>query len=87
MPALRETMGVATALERRVAVTSQEAPSAVTPRIPGKSGRSGTTNLYISATSVPLTGRTAVIAHGDGRRRGSGTEEGGMGCLQGCGEG
>jgi len=87
MSALRETMAVATALERRVAVTSQEASSAVTPRIPGKSGRSGTTNVCISTTSVPLTGRTAVMADGDGRRRGSGAEEGGMGCLQGCGEG
>ena len=76
MSALWETMAVATALERRVAVTSQEASSAVTPRIPGKSGRSGTTNVCISATSLPLTGRNAVIADGDGRRRGSGAEEG-----------
>ncbi|MCY1221330.1 hypothetical protein D9M72_333820 [compost metagenome] len=65
MSALRDTIGVATALESSVAVTSQEASSAVTPRIPGKSGRSGTTRVCISATTVPLSARTAVMAPGD----------------------
>jgi hypothetical protein len=32
-----------------VAVTSQEASSVVTPRIPGKSGRSGTTSVCMRA--------------------------------------
>ena len=67
MSALRETIGVATALASKVDVTSQEASSALTPRIPGKSGRSGTTNVCISATTVPLRARTAVIAEADGR--------------------
>ncbi len=65
MSALRDTIGVATALESRVAVTSQDASSAVTPRISGKSGRSGTTRVCISATTVPLSARTAVMAPGD----------------------
>jgi hypothetical protein len=66
MSALRDTIGVATALERSVAVTSEEASSAVTPRIPGKSGRSGTTKVCISATRVPLRASTAVMAEKDG---------------------
>ncbi len=68
MSALRDTMGVATALASRVAVTSQEASSAVTPRMRGKSGRSGTTSVCMRATTVPLRARTAVMADGDGLR-------------------
>jgi hypothetical protein len=49
----KSTIG-ATALASKVDVTSHDASSALTPRIPGKSGRSGITNVCINATTVPL---------------------------------
>src|SRR6185436_394137 len=62
MSASRDTIGVATAPVSRVAVTSQETLSAEACRIVGKSGSKGTTRVCCSATTVPLTHRTVVIA-------------------------
>ncbi|WP_285314033.1 hypothetical protein [Pseudarthrobacter sp. fls2-241-R2A-168] len=47
-------------------VTSQEASSVLTPKMAGNSGKSGTTSVAMSATTMPLMARTAVIADGDG---------------------
>ncbi len=62
MSARRETIGVATALVRSVTVTSQEASSALTPRIFGKSGNNGMTIVCCSATTVPERQRIAVMS-------------------------
>ena len=78
MSALRETMGVATALERRVAVTSQEASSAVTPRIPGNPDEAEQPTFCISNKcpaerqdcSDHARGRTSPRFGGGGGRHG-----------------
>src|SRR6478752_270850 len=62
MSASRDMIGVATALDSSVAVTSQDASSAETPRIPGKSGNSGITIVCCRATTVPHNDRMAMTA-------------------------
>ena len=68
MSAHRETIGVATALVSRVAVTSHEPFVSVVCNSLGTSGNSGTTSVCCSATSVPVIARTAVTSPA-GRRR------------------
>ena len=68
MSAMRETIGVATAPVSRVAVTSQEASSADTSRIAGRSGSRGMTSVCCSETSMPQEVRIAMVAQ-EGTRR------------------
>ena len=62
MSASRDMIGVATALVSKVAVTSQEASSELTPRMPGKSGSNGTTRVCCNATTVPHNDNTPMTA-------------------------
>ena len=62
MSANRDMIGVATALVSNVAVTSQDASSELTPRMPGNSGSSGTTIVCCNATTVPHSDRIAMTA-------------------------
>src|ERR1700712_770066 len=63
MSANRDMIGVATALVSRVAVTSHDASSELTPRMPGKSGSNGTTMVCCNATTVPHNDNTPMTAH------------------------
>ena len=69
MSASRLTMGVATALVSRVAVTSQDASSAVVCSRVGNSGSSGTIRVCCSATIVPVRASTVVTRVGLARLR------------------
>ncbi len=60
MSASLDMIGVATALDSRVAVTSHDASSADTPRMAGKSGNNGITIVCCSATTVPHNDRMAM---------------------------
>ena len=72
MSASLDMIGVATAAVSRAAVTSQEASSGLTSRIPENSWSSGTTMVCCSATTVPDSVRTMMTAQvGDRFRRGA----------------
>src|SRR6195952_1157038 len=62
MSANRDMIGVATALVSRVAVTSHDASSELTPRMPGKSGSNGTTMVCCNETTVPHNDNTPMTA-------------------------
>lgn len=62
--ARRETIGVATAEVSRVAVTSQDALSAVVSSRRGSSGSTGMMSVCCSATTVPVSASTVVRTAG-----------------------
>lgn len=74
----RAMIGVATAPESRVAVTSQETAPGVSPRTAGKRGTAGTTSVCWRATTRQLKAATPIRATEEGVAARAGGEDGVM---------